>query len=112
MALGLFDLRWTSSVRTVAGRRLGGGAAVQLRRGAERVPRPRRRVSRLHAVRGHPVCVRGQYRVGPAHVRVILQHLPNCVLHPFLAHARVAALPVQPRPLRGRQVGTHVCDCP
>jgi len=46
-------------MRIVAWSRHGGGAVIQLRRGARRLPWPRWRVPRLHAVRGNPVLVRG-----------------------------------------------------
>jgi len=95
-------------VRIVAWSRHGGGAAIQLRSGAGRLPRPRWSVSRLHVVRGNPVLVRGQLLAGPIRVCVYLRHLSDSVLRPFLAHARIAFVPVQSRPLRGRQIGPHV----
>jgi len=94
LAAGVPDSSRTFRVRTVAGCRHGGSATVQLRRGAKRVPRPWWRVPRLHAVRGHPVLIRVQCPAGPAHVRVHLRRLSTSVLRPFLAHARIAAVPV------------------
>lgn len=95
-------------MRTVAGCRHGGCATVQLRRGAKRVSRTWWRVPRFHAVRGHPVLIRVQFLAGPPDVRFDLRHLSASVLRTFLAHARIAALPVQPRTLLGRQIGPHV----
>jgi len=108
LAAGVSDSSRTFPVWTVSGRRHGGSATVQPRRGAKRVPRPWWCVPRLHAVRGHPVLIRVQRAAGPAHVRVQLRRLSASVLRPFLAHARIAAVPVQPRALRGRQSSPQV----
>lgn len=108
MFAGVFDLRGTSFVRAVVGSRHGGGAALQLRRRAGRVPRPRRRVFGLHAVRRHTVLVRGQFGDGPAYVLVHLQSHSRRVLRGVLLYAGVAEIPVQQRPLRGRQNGFNV----
>lgn len=81
--------------RLVVGRHHRGRAAVRQRRVVGRAARLRRRVPGLHAVRRHPVRVRGpDHAVQPAPVLRRLRRRARRVRRAVLAHARIARLPI------------------